>query len=413
MLIIRLYKVLLTLLFPFLLLNLAIRKVKRKEIALSILNKLGIYPQQPVASAIWFHAASVGELKSLQPLLQHYSVQGEQVLITTGTISSYNVFLKMGLTGVTHCFLPLDIPFIIRRFLRYWRPKLAIFTESELWPSLLTEIACPKVLLNARISPKSTKKWKRFPSTIAYLLSRFDLILAGTKYDKARCEELGAAEVEYVGNLKYAAQKLYYNAHELNKAADSLGGRRILVFASTHRGEDKIFLQTAKKVEKEYQNLQTIIVPRHPERVGEIESICQNLGLSYTVRSRHKDDWTQAVYIANTIGELGLMYQLADVVIIGGSFEAKGGQNMLEPVKFGKPVIVGPHYENFQELMEELINDKAIVLVKDVNDLQNKITELLQDNLLREELQENAIAVVDRLENNVIDQIIEKLSNYL
>jgi 3-deoxy-D-manno-octulosonic-acid transferase len=413
MLVIRLYKVLLTLLFPFLVINLVIRKLKRKEIALSILNKLGIYPQKPVVSAIWFHAASVGELKSLYPLLQYYSAQGQQLLITTSTISSYNVFLKMGLEGAIHCFVPLDVPFIVRRFLSYWNPKLAIFTESELWPNLITAIDCPKILLNARISQKSATKWKRFSNTIAYLLAKFDLILAGTKYDKARYEELGAKEVECVGNLKYAAHRLHYNVNELNKVADSLGGRRILVFASTHRGEDRVFLQLAKELGQDYQTLQTIIVPRHPERVGEIESICRSLGLSYTVRSRHKDDWTQEVYIANTIGELGLMYQLADVVVVGGSFEAKGGQNMLEPVKFGKPVIVGPHYENFQELMEELIGEKAIVVAEDAKTLQSQIRELLQDNSSREVLQDNAVAAADRLESNVIDQIIAKLGSYL
>ncbi|MFM7423380.1 MAG: 3-deoxy-D-manno-octulosonic acid transferase [Alphaproteobacteria bacterium] len=351
-----------SLLAPFLPFYLRRRVAKGKEIAERLPERQGHAAARPPGRLVWCHAASNGETLSLLPVLEALAKQDPALsfLVTTGTVTSARLLeqrLSPALASRTqHRFLPLDVPRWVARFLEGWRPDLAVIVESELWPNMLAAAEAARVplaLVNARMSARSAKTWGWAPGFARALLGRFGLILAQTEADAARFSALAGREVPCWGNLKYAAPPLPADPAELARLSAAWAGRPVWLAASTHPGEDEIILAAHRLLAPAHPGLLTVIVPRHPPRGPDIVGLAGDLPVAR--RGAGQEAGAEvAVYVADTLGELGLFYRLARVALIGGSLVPHGGQNPLEAARLGCPIITGPHHFNFSEIIARL-----------------------------------------------------------
>ena len=357
---------------------------------------------------LWFHTASVGELQAIIPLLKVLREEDDAspILITTCTKTGYDIFMKAGIERSAHCYAPIDTPQAVHAFLKFWKPKLAVFVESEIWPNMLkqTKSVCKVLLCNARMSSRSFMKWRRVAFIFRNLMQCFTNILASTEETYDKLIALGVSRVEYAGNLKYASPPLPCNMEEFKKFSGIIGDRHVLLAASTHAPEEDMIISIYNKLLKNIPDLFLIIVPRHPERSQEIAGLLR--GMKYVVRSQSTMiSSTTSVYLADTVGELGLFYRLASLVFVGGSMMPHGGQNMLEPARLGCAIIVGPYTFNFNDIMETLIKKNAIMVATSDDDLLDKVDDLLLNEDECKTLAANAFAAAkvqeDSLEKNL------------
>ena len=336
------------------------RRLKRgKEVPERVGERRGIATASPPSGPlIWLHGASVGELNSVLPLIERLHARGLDLLVTSGTVTSSKVAAQRLPHGIVHQFVPFDIPVYVRRFLDHWRPQLALFVESDLWPNMLSETAArriPMLLVNARLSERSFERWRRLPAGIRYLLGRFDLALARTGLDAERLQALAASRVVITGDLKLDVPAPPAEPTALAVLKAAIGTRPLLAAASTHPGEDESILAAHCALRDKHPRLLTVVAPRHPERGAQIAELARAAGLSCALRSQGMlptDDIE--VYIADTLGELGLLYRLASAVFIGGSLVQHGGQNPIEAAKLGAAVLHGPHTWNFSDIYHAL-----------------------------------------------------------
>jgi 3-deoxy-D-manno-octulosonic-acid transferase len=349
------------LLAPALRLHLRRRAARGKEIAARIPERHGHGAARPPGRLLWLHAASVGETLSILPLLGPLAARdpGLSVLVTTGTVTSATLLARRippGLAGrVLHRFVPLDVPRWVARFLDGWRPDAAVFVESELWPNLIAATdrrGIPLGLVNARMSVRSARWWARAPGSAREVLARFRLILAQSEADAARLRALGAAAT-CPGNLKYAAPPLPADGAELARLRALTAGRPVWLAASTHPGEEAAAIAAHRRLAARHPGLLTVIVPRHPDRGAEVAALAGDLPVARRAEAGEPGP-DVAVYVADTLGELGLFYRLAAVAFVGGSLAPHGGQNPLEPARLGCPVLTGPHTWNFAEIVARL-----------------------------------------------------------
>jgi 3-deoxy-D-manno-octulosonic-acid transferase len=368
-----LWALLASLLAPVLPFYLRRRVAKGKEIAERLAERQGHGAARPPGRLIWCHAASNGETLSLLPLLEALAKQDPALsfLVTTGTVTSARLLeqrLSPELAPRTqHRFLPLDVPRWVARFLAGWRPDLAVIVESELWPNMLAAAgrqSVPLALINARMSARSAQSWGWATGFARALLGRFALILAQTEADASRFSALAGREVPCWGNLKYAAPPLPADAPELARLKAAWAGRPVWLAASTHPGEDEIILATHRLLAPDHPGLLTVIVPRHPPRGPDIEALAGDLPVALRGAGQEAGAGV-AVYVADTLGELGLFYRLARVALIGGSLVPHGGQNPLEAARLGCPIITGPHHFNFGEIITRLRAAHALVETPD------------------------------------------------
>lgn len=313
---------------------------------------------RPDGPLVWLHGASVGELASVLPLIERIRARGIPILVTTGTVTSSDLAEQRLPRGVVHQFVPLDVPRFVGRFLDHWRPDLALFVESDLWPNMIIEASgrgIPMVLVNGRLSEDSYRRWRRLPNSIAYLLQRLDLCLAGTESDAKRFGELGASPIFTTGNLKLDAPAPPADPAALAALEDAIGGRPVIAAASTHAGEEEIMLETHARLRANFPGLLTLLAPRHPERGARVAEIAAAAGLPAAQRSRGELPTSNTeVYVADTLGELGLLYRVAPAVLIGGSLVRHGGQNPIEAAKLRSAILHGPHVWNFAEIYAAL-----------------------------------------------------------
>ena len=368
-----LWAMLASLLAPLLPFYLRRRVAKGKEIAERLAERQGHGAARPAGRLIWCHAASNGETLSLLPLMEALAKQDQALsfLVTTGTVTSARLLeqrLPPELVPRTqHRFLPLDVPRWVARFLEGWRPDLAVIVESELWPNMLAAAdrqGVPLALINARMSARSARGWGWVPGFARALLGRFALILAQTEADAARFATLAERPVPCWGNLKYAAPPLPADPAELARLTLAWEGRPVWLAASTHPGEDEIILAAHRLLAPDHPGLLTVIVPRHPQRGPDIAALAADLPVARRGAGQEAGQGV-AVYVADTLGELGLFYRLARVALIGGSLVPHGGQNPLEAARLGCPIITGPHHFNFGEIITRLSAAHALVETPD------------------------------------------------
>lgn len=323
-------------------------------------ERLG-HPSRPRPTGVlaWLHGASVGESLSLLPLITAFAAERPEatVLVTSGTRTSAQLLANRLTPSVIHQFAPVDTPGAVRRFLDHWRPDLGVLVESELWPNLLlaarargTRLA----LLSARLSRSSLRGWSRAPRSARRLLSGFDLILAKDEAAAAALRQLGAA-VAGLADLKFGADPLPADPAALAQAKAEIGARPVILAASTHPGEDEIILDAFKPVAGHASAPLLVIVPRHPERGPAVAALAASRGLRVTLRSLGQQPAASAVYVADTLGELGLWFRLARLAIMGGGFvPGVGGHNPLEAARLSCPFASGPQVANWASAYADL-----------------------------------------------------------
>jgi 3-deoxy-D-manno-octulosonic-acid transferase len=334
---------------------------------------------------VWVHASSIGESLSVLSLINAIEARWPslQLLLTTGTVSSAQLMAERLPDSVTHQFVPIDLPAAVDRFYDHWRPDLILFVESELWPNLIDlagRRGIPMLLVNARISDRSCRSWRRLGPIIRHLLNSFQEILAQSPADATRFRSLGAKRISSPGNLKFAAPPLAADPARLADLETRIAGRRCWLAASTHTKEVTGIIEAHLEVRRRYPQALTIIVPRHPQRSGKVIEAIRAAGLTATQQSTGADiDAAEDFYIADRLGELGLWYRIADVVFVGGSLIPKGGQNPIEPARLGCAILYGPHGSNFQVIGKEMHVQGAMRLVADGRSLGKAVGELLAD----------------------------------
>jgi 3-deoxy-D-manno-octulosonic-acid transferase len=366
------------------------RRARGKEDPVRFEERLGHAGlARPAGVLLWAHAASVGESLTLLPLIAALSREWPdlRVLVTSGTVTSATLLAERLPAPAFHQYVPIDRLGPVRRFLAHWRPDMALWVESELWPNLVLETAArgvPMLLVNARMSDASAARWAGYPNLIRPLLAAFCRVLAQTESDAARYRALGATMVEVTGNLKYDAPPLAHDQVALFNLGMEIGERPIWLAASTHDGEEAIVLDAHRRLVGRWPRLLTVIAPRHPTRGDEIARLVETAGLAVAQRSRGQPIAPDtAVYLADTLGELGLFYALARVVFVGGSLTPVGGHNALEPARLGCALIAGPDMTNFADLQAALRAANALVTVNDAAALAEAVSMLLADPALR------------------------------
>ena len=344
---------------------------------------------RPEGRLVWMHGASVGESLSLLPLVARLreALPVVQVLITSGTVTSAELLRERLPAGVQHQFVPVDRPGAVRRFLQHWRPDLAVWVESELWPNLILETAArgtPMLLLNGRMSGRSNARWRRAPRLSRALLAAFDCVLAQTDADAARFCTLGAHNVTVQGNLKNDAPPLPADEAGVAALKRAIDARPCWAAASTHEGEEAMVAEAISALRRNVPDLLTILAPRHPERGDSTAELLERGGLTTARRSADGAITpTTAVYLVDTLGELGLVYRLADIAFVGGSLAPHGGHNPLEPARLDCAIVTGPHTENFAEAYAALEDAGAVSRVGDANALAGAVRALLDDETAR------------------------------
>lgn len=338
---------------------------------------------RPVGSLAWMHGASVGEALSLVGLVEGMIARGFSVLVTTGTRSAAELIGARLPAGAVHQYMPLDAPRWVERFLDHWQPDLALVAESEIWPNTVVALharSIPLLLVNGRMSERSYAGWARAPRTAKALLARIAVCLAQTREDAERFARLGAPRVSVAGNLKYDSAVQPADRQQLAYLGDLIGDRPVWVAASTHPGEDAAAAAAHAALKHRFPRLLTIVAPRHPHRGGEVAECATAQGLRSARRSAGgRPHPSIDLYVADTIGELGLFYRLSPLVFLGGSLVAHGGQNPIEPIRLDSAVLHGPHTENFTEVYRALDAGGGAAPVADGADLAATIGDLLAE----------------------------------
>ena len=369
------------------------REARGKEDPARLSERFGIASRARAGGPlVWLHGASVGESLSILPLVSRLlaATPGLHVLVTTGTVTSATLMAERLPAGAFHQYVPLDHPDYCARFLDYWRPDLAVWIESEFWPNLIMAAhgrGIPLALVNARITARSAHNWRHAPAFIAGLLSRFSLIMAQDRASAARLRELGAEQVLEPGNLKHDAPMLARDEAELARLETAIGVRTVWIATNTHEGEERMAGEVHAALAEAHPGLLTIIVPRHPARGSAIATELAAMGLSVARRSAGEAiaPATQ-VYLADTLGELGLFYSLSDIVFVGGTFDETGGHNPFEAARFGCALLAGPSDFNFAEAFAGFEGAGGMRRVADVAGLAGAVSRLLGDEAERKRM---------------------------
>jgi 3-deoxy-D-manno-octulosonic-acid transferase len=364
---------------------------------------LDIRPHGPL---VWIHGASVGEVLAAAALIERLRALNIRILLTSGTVTSASIVAKRFPADIIHQYVPYDSPRYVARFLDHWRPSLALFIESDLWPNLILSSAArrlPMVLINGRMSPRSFPRWRRVAGTISALLGRFDVCLAQSQVDAERFTALGSRNVVTTGNLKLDVPAPPADAVRLERLIALTHGRPIIVAASTHPGEEDILLEAHRALAGFFPQLLTVLVPRHPHRGEAIARAVAASGLQVALRSREE---------LPTMGELGLFYRLAPIVFMGGSLVEHGGQNPIEAVKLGASIVHGPHVFNFAEVYQALDSAGGARRADTLEALVKQLGQLLADPAARESSLAASERVVEEL-GGALDRTLVALEPYL
>ena len=372
--------------------------------------------ERPPGPLIWIHGASVGECLAAVPLAEALAADGKAVLVTSGTVASATMMEKRLPPTAIHQFVPVDTPAATERFLDHWRPDVGLFVDSDLWPNLVLNARARGTrlaLVNARISERSARSWRWAPRTAKAILAAFAVCLAQDEDNAARFRDLGCNDVRVSGSLKADAPPLHADPVALERLGSQINGRPILLAAQTHPGEDETILPAHDVLRQSFHNLLTIIVPRHVERGPDIAMLCGTRPAA--LRSRSEDiSASTAVYVADTLNELGLFYRLAPFAFVGGTLVPTGGHNPLEPACLRRAVLAGPHTHNSQSAFKAIFEAQGMGLVHSSAEIAELSKRLLGDPALAETLGDAAahgaatlggaaaktIAVIDTLLKN-------------
>ena len=353
---------------------------------------------------LWFHTVSVGEFIAARPLIQHYLAAGDyQIFISCTTPTGSERIRESFGDDVAHSYLPYDLPVFVKRFINGVQPSIFVCIETELWPNLMKTCAkrsIPVILANARLSQKSAKGYARFASLTRQMLAAISTAAIQNQQDAQRFISLGLdeARAQCIGNIKYdldISDTIKQQAATLKHTIITNNSGPIWIAASTHKGEDEIILASFKTLKKQHPSLKLILVPRHPERFDDVYSLCVQSDFKTLRRSKNKIE-SFDVLLGDTMGELLLLFGIADFAFIGGSLVNNGGHNYIEPAAWSLPLLSGSSTYNFRETAEELVNGNALTIADTDAELSDAINELLTDELRLKTMGENAKKVADK-----------------
>ncbi|MCK3654685.1 3-deoxy-D-manno-octulosonic acid transferase [Pasteurellaceae bacterium Macca] len=419
------YTLLSYLIQPLLLLMMYKRSLKQPSYGKRLPERYGFYGEnpQPQPNGIVIHAASVGEVIAATPLVRAIQAKYPTLPITLTTVTptgSDRVKAAFG-EKVSHFYLPYDLPASIRRFLQFVQPKLFIVIETELWPNLIRQMnlnRIPFVIANARLSPRSAKRYSWIHSHVKNMLSEIRLILAQDHISADRYISLGFPPERLIntGNLKFDLEisQAQREQIKLTAAALNIQHRAVWVAGSTHEGEEKIILDAHQQLLEIYPDLVLILVPRHPERFNEVETLLKKMAIPYVKRSTREalNEETQVLF-GDTMGEMMLLYGLAQIAFVGGSLVHHGGHNPLEPIAFELPVISGVHTFNFPEIFAKLRHVNGVLEIgSEVKNLVDAVAFLLAHPELQQKMSQAGFAVL-RENQGALRRHLDLLSPYL
>lgn len=345
---------------------------------------------RPAGPLVWFHAASVGESMAILPLLQRLESLGINIVLTTGTVTSAEIVRDRLSPGIIHQYVPMDIKSMVQRFLNHWQPDLAIFAESEIWPMTILELSArriPLILVNARLSDRSYKRWRKYHGLAEALYENMAHVIAQSDIDGRRFQELGAKRVTVSGNLKVDTGLPPCNKADLATLKSQIGDRPVWIAISTHRGEEDLVADVHINLQKHHPGLLTVIVPRHPARGDEVMSLLLNKDLNVARRSHGQPVLADTdIFLGDTIGEMGLYLATGEVAFVGNSLSTVGGHNPLEPAVTGTAILSGPQVQNFRSSYEALIESGGARLVRDADMLAKHVSHLLTNHADRQKM---------------------------
>ena len=417
------YNILLTLVFVLALPFLPILLILGPKYRRGLNQRLGFYPRN-IRNAIagirpvWIHASSLGEVRSLQGILREFKRRHPRRKILLSTITATGNQAANALSDVDAVvFLPADFLWIVRRSLTRCNPSLILFIETEIWPNFLRESfrrGIPTVLLSGRLSERSFPRYAKFGSFFGKVLAHFSALGMQTGEDRERILRLGAAadRVSVVGSLKFTSAQGPTAGARL--AGISRREKRLLIAGSTHPGEEEILVESLTTLRERFPRLAMVLAPRHPERFGEVERLLKNSGVSFHRKSRIADEllFERDVLLLDTLGELQDFFALGDVAFVGGSLVDIGGHNVLEPARYGKPILFGPYMRNFKAIATELKNKGGAIEVRDAQSLTAVVSELLSDDGKREAVGEKALMVANN-GHGVVERNLALVERYL
>ena len=405
----------LTLLFsPFIIF---IRLLNRKEHPKRFLEKYGIESKnRATGKLIWFHGSSVGEILSVIPLIEKLEKNKNisQILLTSNTLSSSKVFKNFKLKKTIHQFFPIDSSLIVNKFLNYWKPSLVVFVESEIWPNMILKISkkkIPLILINARITKKTFKKWDKISSFSKNIFEKFDLCLSQNDETNVFLKNLGVRKIEKVGNLKFSESSLKINKSLDYNTKKFLKSKKILIAGvSTHKSEEIFCAKVFEKLKVSIKNGILLIIPRHIDRSTEIAKEMKNFGLNVHLHSSKTKILNDTnVYLVDTFGETKLFLRHCNWVFMGGSLINHGGQNPLEPARLGCKIIHGPFIDNFKEVYALMKNSKISYEIKNINKANEYILRQLKKNVNSKK----NIKIINSLGYEILNNNQKELSKYI
>ena len=383
------------------------------------LERFGPFQDVKNQHAIWFHCVSVGETNAAQPLIEHYLKAGHAVLVTnttkTGQARAKSLFLKAPYQGLFQAvYLPADQRYLVADFYQKYQPKLLILVETELWPNLIDQtqqFKVPCILVNARLSEKSAKGYAKVPSLTRPMLQKLDQLLAQDIATQQRFIDLGMPQdkTQVLGSIKFdisAPEQFIHKAQQLQQDWN-LANRKIITIASTHAPEEEKLFLAFKTYLEQYPDWLLIVVPRHPERFDEVFAAAQSLNLTTQRRSLEQaiESNTQ-VYLADSMGEMWLWYALSQACFVGGSLnEPGGGHNILEAMVLDVPTVIGPHYFNFQAIVDEFLQADALKVGQTVDEVVQLLVRCLEDQTFAQQLSQHAIDVLKRNQGSLYKHI--------
>jgi len=383
------------------------------------LERFGPFQDVKNQHAIWFHCVSVGETNAAQPLIEHYLKAGHAVLVTnttkTGQARAKSLFLKAPYQALFQAvYLPADQRYLVADFYQKYQPKLLILVETELWPNLIDQaqqFKVPCILVNARLSEKSAKGYAKVPSLTRPMLQKLDQLLAQDVATQQRFIDLGMPQdkTQVLGSIKFdisAPEQFIHKAQQLQQDWN-LANRKIITIASTHAPEEEKLFLAFKTYLEQYPDWLLIVVPRHPERFDEVFAAAQSLNLTTQRRSLGQaiESNTQ-VYLADSMGEMWLWYALSQACFVGGSLnEPGGGHNILEAMVLDVPTVIGPHYFNFQAIVDEFLQADALKVGQTVDEVVQLLVRCLEDQAFAQQLSQHAIDVLKRNQGSLYKHI--------
>ena len=357
--------------------------------------------ERPDGPLVWFHAASVGESLAIMPLIKRMESFGINLVMTTGTVTSANIVDGRLSERTVHQYVPMDMKRAVSRFLDHWKPDLAVFAESEIWPTTIEELSnrnVPQILVNARMSDRSNKRWLKRPALAQALFGKLSQVIAQSELDGERFRNLGAPLVTVAGNLKVDVGVPEANEALVGALKTMIGNRPTWLAISTHKGEEESVAQVHQLLAAHVPDILTILVPRHPDRASEIIDDLEKFQLNIATRSSGSPILAETqIYLGDSIGEMGSYLQLAEIAFMGNSLKSQGGHNPIEPAMARTAILSGSFVQNFRETFQALIEAGGARLVTDEKMLAENIYHLLRNRNDLESMQTAAAHTVAQM----------------